>query len=245
MSTFYVVATPIGNLEDITLRALRILKEVDLILCEDTRVTRKLLDHYQIKTPTESFHQHSNKNKFEKIINTLNQGRSVALVTDSGTPNISDPGGQLVNRIIANRLIENKINIEAIPGSSALTALISVAGIDLHQFLFLGFLPHKKGRQTLIKKIIASDVPVIFYESVYRVEKLLNELEKFGLGLDRQLIIGRELTKKFETIYRGNLAKIKDQLTKEQIKGEFVIIVNGKKLNCALRNSISSQTLYL
>lgn len=228
MSTFYVVATPIGNLEDITLRALRILKEVDLILCEDTRVTRKLLDHYQINKPLLSFHQHSDERKIQKIMNHVSKGENIALVTDSGTPNLSDPGGKLVNRIIDNRLIENQINIVTIPGPSALTALISVAGIDLHEFLFLGFLPHKKGRQTLVKKIIASDIPVIIYESVHRVEKFLNELEKLGLGSDRQLIIGRELTKKFETIYRGNLAKIKEQMTKEQIRGEFVIIIDSR-----------------
>jgi len=226
MSTFYVVATPIGNLEDITLRALRILKEVDLILGEDTRVTKRLLEHYQINKPLLSFHQHSDERKIREIMEHVAKGENIALVTDSGTPNVSDPGGKLVNRIIDNRLIENQINIVTIPGPSALTALISVAGIDLHEFLFLGFLPHKKGRQTLIKKIIASDIPVIVYESVHRVEKFLNELEKFGLGSDRQLIVGRELTKMFETIYRGNLKQIKDQLTKDQIRGEFVIIID-------------------
>jgi len=222
MSTFYVVATPIGNLEDVTLRALRILKEVDLILGEDTRVTRKLLDHYQINKPLLSFHQHSDERKIQEVMNHVSRGENIALVTNSGTPNVSDPGGVLINRIK-----DSGPTIEPIPGPSALTTLISVAGIDLHEFLFLGFLPHKKGRQTLIKKIIASDIPVIVYESVHRVEKFLNELEKFGLGLDRQLVIGRELTKKFETIYRGNLKQIKDQMTREQIRGEFVVIVNN------------------
>jgi 16S rRNA (cytidine1402-2'-O)-methyltransferase len=126
------------------------------------------------------------------------------------------------------RIKDLGLRIEPIPGPSALTALISVAGIDLHEFLFLGFLPNKKGRQTLVKKIIASDIPVIVYESVYRVEKLLDELGKFGLSNERQLIIGRELTKKFETVYRGNLTKIKDQITKDQIKGEFVVIITKK-----------------
>jgi 16S rRNA (cytidine1402-2'-O)-methyltransferase len=223
MATFYVIGTPIGNLEDITFRALRILKEVDLILCEDTRVTRKLLDHYNISTRTESFHQHSDEKKIKLIINFLEQGKNIALVTDSGTPNVSDPGGVLVTRIK-----DLGIRIEPVPGPSALTTLISVAGIDLHEFLFLGFLPHKKGRQTLVKKIIASEIPVIVYESVHRVEKFLNELEKFGLGSERQLIIGRELTKIFETIYRGNLEEIKEQLVKDQVKGEFVIIIDGQ-----------------
>lgn len=222
MPTLYIVATPIGNLEDITLRALRILKEVDLILCEDTRVTRKLLDHYQITKPLLSFHQHSDERKIQEIINHVSRGENIALVTDSGTPNVSDPGGKLIELIKDNELIK----IEPIPGPSALTTLISVAGIDLHEFLFLGFLPHKKGRQTLVKKIIGSDIPVIVYESVHRVEKFLNELEKLGLGSDRQLIIGRELTKIFETIYRGNLTEIKEQLIKDQIRGEFVIIID-------------------
>lgn len=225
MATLYVVATPIGNLEDITLRALRILKEVDLILCEDTRVTKKLLEHYQIKKPLLSFHQHSDEKKIQEIIYHVSKGENIALVTDSGTPNVSDPGGKLVSTV-ADAFASAGCKIEPIPGPSALTTLISVAGIDLHEFLFLGFLPHKKGRQTLVKKIIASDIPVIVYESVHRVEKFFNELEKLGLGSDRQLIIGRELTKMFETIHRGNLTEIKEQLIKEQIKGEFVIIID-------------------
>lgn len=219
MATLFVVATPIGNLEDITLRALRILKEVDLILCEDTRVTKKLLDHYQINKPLLSFHQHSDERKIQEIMKHISKGEDIALVTDSGTPNVSDPGGKLVAVALAAGC-----KVEPVPGVSALTALISVVGIDLHEFLFLGFLPHKKGRQTLIKKIIGSDIPVILYESVHRINKLLSQLSQ--LSPARQIIIGRELTKKFETIYRGNLEEIKKQLTRDQIKGEFVIIID-------------------
>jgi len=221
MSKLFVVATPIGNLEDITLRALRVLKEVDLILCEDTRVTRKLLDHYQIKKALLSFHQHSDDKKINEIIKRLSAGQEIALVTDSGTPNVSDPGGKLISKINNSGL-----KVEPIPGPSALTTIISVAGIDLHEFLFLGFLPHKKGRQTLEKKIIESNIPVIVYESVHRIVKFLDELEKLGLGRDRQLIIGRELTKKFETIYRGNLAEIKEEFNKIQARGEYVVVID-------------------
>ena len=221
MAKLYLVATPIGNLEDITFRAVRVLKEADLVLCEDTRVTRNLLAHYQINTPTESYHQHSVQIKVDKLIGLISQGKSLALVTDAGTPGISDPGGKLVAEVLAAGY-----EVEAIPGPSALTAAISVAGLPLDKFLFLGFLPHKKGRQTLLKKIYGSEYSVILYESVHRIPKLLAELGKLG---SRQIIIARELTKKFETVYRGTIEEISIKLQPQEIKGEFVVIIEGKK----------------
>lgn len=232
MGVLYVVATPIGNLEDITLRAIRILKEVDLILCEDTRVTRKLLEHYSIGTKTLSYHQHSDEAKVNQVISLLKEDKNLALVTDSGTPGLSDPGGVLIEAaLIAG------IKIEVVPGPSALTAAISVAGIPLNKFLFLGFLPHKKGRQTLLKKIAESEYPVILYESVHRIGKLLNELEvssRLNSSSDGyQLVIARELTKKFETIYRGTVEEVKNQLKPEETKGEFVVIIEPNKKSAA------------
>jgi len=217
MGVLYVVATPIGNLEDITFRAVRILKEVNLVLCEDTRVTRKLLDHYEIKTQTQSFHQHSDIQKVDWILRQLAEGKSAALVTDAGTPGISDPGGVLVKEVLASGF-----KVESVPGASSLTAAISVSGMPLDKFTFLGFLPHKKGRQTLLKQIEASEYPVILYESVHRIGKLLEELA----GHDYYLIVARELTKKFETVYRGTVEEIKDKMKKEEVKGEFVVIIN-------------------
>ena len=222
MGKLYIVATPIGNLEDITLRALRVLKEVDLILCEDTRVTRKLLDHYKISTPTLSYHQHSGKVKLDKVLDQLDQDKQIALVTDAGTPGVSDPGGKLV----AEALLAGN-EVEPIPGPSALATAISISGLPMDKFLFLGFLPHKKGRQTLIKKIIASKYPIILYESVHRIKKLLKELMINNQKLN--LVVCRELTKKFETIYRGTAEKVLDQLSDQQTKGEFVVIIKNKK----------------
>ncbi|MCX6785886.1 MAG: 16S rRNA (cytidine(1402)-2'-O)-methyltransferase [Candidatus Komeilibacteria bacterium] len=225
----YVVATPIGNLEDLTFRALRILKEADFVLCEDTRVTKKLLDHYQIATPTISYHQHSDQLKIDRLIKTLANGKNLALVTDAGTPGISDPGGVLVEAALAAGH-----EVITIPGASALTAVIAIAGLPMEKFLFLGFLPHKKGRQTLLKKIADCEYPVVLYESVHRIEKLLDELTgpafaKASAGKhDYYLIVARELTKKFETIYRGTVLEVKDQLKKEEIKGEFVVIIYKK-----------------
>jgi len=244
MGRLYVVATPIGNLEDITLRALRILKEVDFVLCEDTRVTRKLLDHYQINTPTLSFHQHSSQAEVNKLISLISQGKNLALVTDAGTPGLSDPGGILVAEafLSARRChsgfgasateVPTKVGtkagasvsdcqIVAIPGPSALTAAISISGWPMDKFLFLGFLPHKKGRQTLLKKIAASEYPVVLYESVHRINKLLSELSEQNY----YLVVARELTKKFETVYRGTVAEVKSQLKANEIKGEFVVII--------------------
>jgi 16S rRNA (cytidine1402-2'-O)-methyltransferase len=224
MATLFVVATPIGNLEDISLRALRILKEVDLILCEDTRVTKKLLDRYQIKKPLLSYHQHSKLQKIDYIISLLKEEKNLALVSDSGTPGISDPGNKLVEEVI-NRLGE-KVKIIPIPGPSALTCAASVSGFPMDKFLFLGFLPKKKKRKEILKEILDSKYPIIFYESPYRILKTLKELdlEARAYNLEPEVVVCRELTKKFETIYRGKLKKVIEEIEKGVIKGEFVVI---------------------
>ncbi|MBM2821121.1 MAG: rsmI [Candidatus Berkelbacteria bacterium] len=217
MGTLYVIATPIGNLEDITLRALRILKEVDLIACEDTRRAKILLDHFQISKPLVSFHQHSKLQKVDYIISELKIGKNIALVTDAGTPAISDPGFRLIQEAVGNN-----IDIETIPGPSSITAILAVAGLRSSEFLFLGFLPKKKGRQTLFSKIKEYSWPMVIFESPFRIKKTLNDLQSV-LG-DRKIIIGRELTKKFEEILRG---KISEVLPKVREQGEFILIIQG------------------
>jgi len=217
----YIVATPIGNLKDITFRAVETLKQVDLIVCEDTRQTKKLLDHYKIKKQLLSFHQHSNEKKLQGLIDKIKKGQSIAYVSDAGTPNISDPGGKLVEVAF-----EAGIKTIPIPGPSALTTLISVSGIPMDEFCFLGFIPHKKGRQKFFKKIQESKVPIVFFESRHRIKKTLQALS--DLIPERNIIIGRELTKMFETIYKGDIQAINAEFEKpDNLKGEFVIIVNS------------------
>ena len=289
MSTLYIVATPIGNLEDITLRAIRILKEVDLVLCEDTRVTKKLLRQYEIDTATMSYHAHSKITKEEKIIAFLEEGKSVALVSDAGTPAISDPGAMLVQHIRehfnlaclpepalpAGRFVsgsrinagESEINsdrqsvgsdrqsvgsdkqgvgsgsqgvgsgrhkcgdvkIESVPGPSALTAAFSIAGIPVSDFTFYGFLPHKKGRQTLFQEIAGSERAAIFYESPHRIEKALTSLQEFCPNKTVTLV--RELTKIYEDVLQGSAETILETLKEypEKLRGEMVVIVSEQK----------------
>ncbi len=216
----YIVATPIGNLKDITLRALEILEKVDIIACEDTRIAIKLLNHYNIKKPLVSCHQHSRASKFDLIIEKLLKGKNIAFVTDAGTPGISDAGNQLVELAL-----KQKVKVVPIPGPSAVLALASVAGIDLKKFIFLGFPPHKKGRETFFKEVAAQKYPVIYFESQYRLIKNLEFLGK--LAPEKKIIIGRELTKFFEEVWRGSIADY-NQFIKEKkplIKGEITIIV--------------------
>jgi 16S rRNA (cytidine1402-2'-O)-methyltransferase len=224
MSNLYIISTPIGNLEDITLRALKILKKVDLILCEDTRVTKKLLDHYGIKTPVLSYHQHSKLQKIDYILNLLKEGKNLALVSDAGTPGISDPGGKLISLAIKQC---NNLTIVPIPGPSAVTAAASIAGFSMDKFLFLGFPPKKRKRKKFFKEVIESKYPAIFYESPHRIIKTLNELylEAKTYNLEPKIIVCRELTKKFETIYRGKIDEVIEKIEKDKIKGEFVVIV--------------------
>lgn len=214
------MATPIGNLQDITLRALETLKGVDLILAEDSRVTAKLLNHYNISKKIISYHQHSKLVKIELIVTEAKAGKSIALVTDAGTPGISDPGNELVARLVAEG-----VRIIPIPGASALSSIISVAGIDLQKFVFLGFPPHKKGRETFFKKISVLEYPAIYYDSPYRVVKNLELAEK--IVPNKKVIIGRELTKLFEEIRRGSLREAINYFTenKDKVKGEFVVIL--------------------
>jgi len=215
----YIVATPIGNMGDITLRAIETLKNVNLILCEDTRVTRKLLERYEIKTPSLSYHQHSKIKRIDEIKERLMGGENMALVTDAGTPGISDPGNILVKEVL-----DNGISVVPIPGASAIGALISVAGIDMQKFIFLGFPPHKKGRQTFFKEIIDFKYPVIYYDSPHRLLKNLELLKE--LGYNKNVIVGRELTKMFEEAVRGNTDEIIEYFSrKEKIKGELVVIL--------------------
>ncbi len=222
----YIVSTPIGNLEDITLRALRILQEVDYILCEDTRVAGKMLSHYKITSKLISFHQHSNPAKLKYLIDLLRLGNSLALITDAGTPGISDPGGKLIEEILK---IDPDAKIVPIPGASAITALVAVSGIPIDRFSFFGFLPHKNGRQKMLKEISESHYPVLLYESKHRILKLLKEINVIMPGA--QIIVGRELTKMFETIYRGTANNILQTLEDNQSeqKGEFVVIIKTEK----------------
>lgn len=220
MGILYIVATPIGNLEDITLRALRILREVDFILCEDTRITSRLLAKYEIKKPLVSFHHHTKSGKAEKIIEEILEGKNAALVTDAGTPGISDPGNVLVEKAV-----EKGVEISPIPGASALAAVISVAGIDMQKFVFLGFPPHKKGRETFFKEVVSSKYPAVYYESPHRILKNLELLKSLGMG--KRTIVSRELTKMFEEVVRGNLEEITTyfQENPSKIKGEFVVVI--------------------
>jgi 16S rRNA (cytidine1402-2'-O)-methyltransferase len=223
MSNFYIVATPIGNLSDITLRALETLKSVDFILAEDTRETKKLLDHYQIDKPLISYHQHSNSNKIEEIISLLRQGKNIALVSDAGTPGISDPGNQLINLTIKQLI---NLTVVPIPGPCALTASASISGFPTDKFTFLGFPPHKNKRQKFFKEVAEVKETVILYESVHRILKTLEDLKKH-LG-EREIIVAREITKKFETIYRGQISEVIEKLKNDKILGEFVIVINKK-----------------
>lgn len=221
MGSLYIVATPIGHLGDVTSRALEILKSVDLILCEDTRTAQKLLNHYQIKTRTLSYHQHSKIKKINYILELLKQGKKLALVSDAGTPGISDPGNKLVNEVI--ELLGHQVKIVPIPGPSALTAAASISGFPMDKFLFLGFPPQKRKRKKFFKEIVSSKYSVIFYESPHRIIKTLSQLKMLNSKLS--LVVCRELTKKFETIYRGPIEQVIEQIKKDKIKGEFTVII--------------------
>lgn len=226
MSTLYIVATPIGNLEDITLRAIRILGEVDLILCEDTRTTRVLLNKYEIKTMTRSYHAQSSLSKIDDIIEMLRDGKNIALVSDAGTPAISDPGSLLISKV--REALGDEVIISPIPGPSALISAMSASGLTGGSFVFYGFLPHKKGRETIFKTIAESDMISAFYESPHRIEKTLESLAAHVP--ERKVIIARELTKMFEQIISGTPSELISYFTAnpDKMRGEFVVIVKGK-----------------
>jgi len=220
MATLYIVATPIGNLKDISFRAIEVLKEVDLVLCEDTRVTKKILDHYDIKTPTLSYHQHTKISKIHHIIGMLREGKNLALVSDAGTPGISDPGNQLVGEITKET---GDINIVPVPGASAVTVAASIAGFSMDKFVFMGFPPVKNKRKKFFKELLSYTYTVVVYESSHRIVKTLEELRDLNESL--RVVLARELTKKFETTYRGSIIEVLEQLKEDEIKGEFVLIV--------------------
>lgn len=227
MSNLYIVATPIGNLDDITYRAIETLKSVDVILCEDTRVTRKLLDRYEISKPTISYHSQSKLSKTDHIIELLREGKSLALVSDAGTPTISDPGVVLVERI--REVLGGEVRIIPIPGPSAFIAALSASGLPTHEFTFLGFLPHKKGRQTLFNEIAESKRTVVFYESPHRFTKALESLCVL-ISPDRKISVARELTKIFEEIKVGTVLEVLRYYTDnaDKVRGEFVVVVSPK-----------------
>jgi|ETNmetMinimDraft_26_1059896.scaffolds.fasta_scaffold68581_2 16S rRNA (cytidine1402-2'-O)-methyltransferase len=222
MATVYIVGTPIGNLEDITLRGIETLKNVSLILAEDTRVTKKLLDRYDISTPLFPCHQHSTEKTYARAKDELDIGNDVALVTDAGTPGISDPGGKLIEYIVEN----SDHTISPIPGVSALTTALSISGMPTDRFTFYGFLPHKKGRQTMIKQIMESDMTSGFFESPHRIMKLLDQIEEYAKK-EKKILIMREGTKKFETLYRGTTEDIEILKNTIKEKGEFTVIISA------------------
>ncbi|MDY4011973.1 MAG: 16S rRNA (cytidine(1402)-2'-O)-methyltransferase [Fusobacterium gastrosuis] len=215
----YIVATPIGNLEDMTFRAIRILKEVDYIFAEDTRVTKKLLDHYEIKNTVYRYDEHTKQHQIPNIINILKEDKNVALVTDAGTPCISDPGYELVDETH-----KEGIKVIAIPGASALTSAVSISGVNMRRFAFEGFLPKKKGRQTLFKELAQeTERAIVIYESPFRIEKTLKDIETY-MG-EREVVIIREITKIYEEVLRGTTKELIERLEKNPIKGEIVLII--------------------
>ena len=214
----YIVATPIGNLEDITHRALRILQEVDLILAEDTRITKRLLDRYDPEITV--------KKTKDQIADLIKQGKNLALVTDAGTPGISDPGNKLIHDLIQK--FNNDLQVIPIPGPSALTAALSVSGFPTDKFTFLGFIPHKNGRNKFLKTALESKHTVIFYESCHRIIRCLEQIKEIG-ETGRQIMVGHELTKKFEKTYRGTLDNIREKVQDDPIKGEYVVVIKDIK----------------
>ena len=219
----YIVATPIGNLEDITFRAVRILEEVDIVLCEDTRVTHKLLEHYHLETKTMSYFQHSAISKVDTIIKMLEEGAKMALVTDAGTPGISDPGQALIHSI---QITDNSIQIIPIPGPSALTGAASVSGMIEKEFYFAGFLPKKKGRQTKFREFAKTSVPIVIYESANRLERTLGDIKDY-LGTNTKVFIAREISKMFEEYWGGKISKVINELSEHTLKGEIVLVIQN------------------
>lgn len=217
----YIVATPIGNLKDMTLRAIETLSSVDVIFAEDTRITGKLLACNNISKPTYRYDEHSHARVIKEILTFLEQGKSIAFVSDAGTPGISDPGMRLVQSV---RAMLPQVKIVPIPGVSALATILSVAGLDSGMFTFLEFPPHKKGRATFFKKIASSEVSVVFYESPHRIQKAFESLQK-ECGEKCAVVVGRELTKMYEDIFVGTVKEALSYFVGEKLKGEFVVVV--------------------
>ena len=219
----YLVPTPIGNLKDITLRALEVLKSADLILAEDTRTTSHLLNHYQIEKQLTPYHQHNEHKVLQHLVNQLLEGKNMALVTDAGTPGISDPAFLLVRECI-----KTGIQVECLPGATAFVPALVNSGIPTNRFVFEGFLPIKKGRQTLLKSLADEERTMIFYESPLRLVKTLQEFTTY-FGEDRRCSVSRELSKLFEETFRGTLAEVITHFSQKTVKGEIVIVISGKQ----------------
>ncbi|HBT20732.1 MAG TPA: 16S rRNA (cytidine(1402)-2'-O)-methyltransferase [Peptococcaceae bacterium] len=221
--TLYICSTPIGNMEDITLRALRVFKEVDLIAAEDTRTAKKLLNHYEINTPVTSYHEHNEKNKAPKIIELLLEGRNIALISEAGTPGISDPGYELIREAV-----NHGIKITVIPGPSALISGLVVSGLPMDRFAFEGFLPRKRSqRRQILENLKNEPRTLIFYESPHRLEETLEDMKE--IFNDRRAVLARELTKIYEEILRGNLGELLAAVREKGARGEYVLVVEGAK----------------
>ncbi len=219
--TLYMVATPIGNLGDVSARVQEVLRSVSLVACEDTRVTAKLLAHFDISKPLAALHHHSPERIVRGLVERLAAGEDIAYASDAGTPGLADPGGKLVESAVSAG-----ITVVPVPGPSAVTAVLSVAGLPANQYIFLGYPPHKKGRQAFFREASECSHAVVFFESTHRIIKTLTELGR-AIG-ERKLVVGRELTKLHETVYRGSEAEIRAQLEQTSTKGEFVIVVAPK-----------------
>ena len=222
MSKLFIVPTPIGNLKDITIRAIDTLQAVDIIYAEDTRTSIKLLNHYEISTPMQSFHMHNEHAKINNIISSFKQGKTAAIISDAGTPGISDPGFSLVRGCI-----ENDIEVECLPGATALIPALINSGFPCEKFSFEGFLPAKKGRTKRLKEIVAQEKTMIFYESPHRLIKTLKDFSDYFTG-ENQVSVSREISKKFEETIRGTLLQVIDHFEKNKPKGEFVIVLSTK-----------------
>ncbi len=223
MAKLYVVPTPIGNLEDITIRAIKTLESVDIILCEDTRRSKKLLNHIGVKSNLKSHHKFNEHKELEKVVEKIILGNNVALITDAGTPGISDPGFLIIRTCIAK-----KIKVECLPGPTALIPGIVLSGLPIEKFIFEGFLPLKKGRSSRLKVLSSENRTMIFYESPHRLIKTLNDFQS-TFGSERKISVSRELTKIYEETKRGSLKEIIKIFENKKPKGEFVIVVNGRK----------------
>ena len=233
---FYIVGTPIGNLEDMTFRAAQTLKKVDLILCEDVSNAQKLLKHFDINTKCTNYFSNSRLTKIDEIIDYLLEGKSLALISDAGMPTISDPGSLLIQKIYESKKKNSEIEIKVVPGPTAMTSAFALSGFTGNEFTFFGFLPHKKGRETIFKEIATSERVSIFYESVHRIIKALESLEKFLTSQSfkeeesRQIVVCREITKIYEEVVKGNIKEVKEYFenNKDKIRGEFVVLVDKK-----------------
>ncbi|MDR9388605.1 MAG: 16S rRNA (cytidine(1402)-2'-O)-methyltransferase [Balneolaceae bacterium] len=226
-STLYLVATPIGNLGDISARAIEILRSVTAVGCEDTRTSKRLMEAHGISTPLFSMHQHNEHRRVEGVLERLLRGESIAVITDAGTPGISDPGFLLARAVHQRRVMDRSLRVRAIPGADALTTALVSSGLPSEQFHFEGFLPHKKGRATRLSQLADRDVTTVVYESPHRIERLVKELHEVA-GPSRWLCVCRELTKQFEEQLRGRVEDVQDMLQETKIKGEFVVVVAPK-----------------